>query len=434
MTRFVFLALAAMAMASIASAAPSVVPGRYIVQVKDTAAPGKVIAKHAVAPDFVYKSAVKGFAASIPPGKLKALESDPDVVSIVPDRVVKAIGTVSARTKPPKNPVVAQVIPAGIARIGASPAQSAFTGAGVGVAVVDTGIDLANADLPVAPATSSYTAYGSSAQDDEGHGTHVSGIIAARNNDIGVVGVAPGATLYAVKVLDAQGYGTDATIMAGLDWVSANAASVSPAIRVVNMSLGRDGSLDDNPQLRSCIQALHQAGIVVVVAAGNDGSLEVSQQVPSTYPEVLAIASTTAKAGTSKYRYYPAGIGADTASFFTTDGAFSESTGIGVTVSAPGEDQEDISRAGAISSVGILSTKLGGGTTRMSGTSMASPHVCGVVARFFEASPATTDVEAVRGLIRANAGSVGTAPLDSPTSSYSFDGQREGVVLVPELW
>lgn len=436
MKRIVTLICAALLAQSLAFAqsAGSVIPGRYIVHLKKDAAPAAIAKTHGLAPDFVYKTATKGFAGNIPPGKIKALQQDPSVLSIVPDRVVTIVGnTAQAKggVKPAPTPAP-QVVPAGVTRIGAAPAQSVFTGAGVGVAIVDTGIDLSNADLTVS--TLSYSAYSATGQDDNGHGTHVSGIVAAKNNTIGVVGVAPGATLYAVKVLNRSGSGSDSAIIAGLDWVAANAATVNPPIRVVNMSLGRPGSLNDSPDLRDAVQSLYNAGIVVVVAAGNDATLEVSKQIPSGYPEVLAVASTTALNGTSALSAFPNGITADTASFFTSDGAFSASTRIGVTISAPGEDQENISRKGVISSVGILSTKLGGGTTRMSGTSMASPHVAGVVSRYFEASPATTDVETIRGLIRSAAHGAGADPLDSPTGNYSFDGEREGVVQVPELW
>ncbi len=438
MKRIVILVGAALLLQAMAFAqqAGSIVPGRYIVRLKKDAAPAGVVKTHGLAPDFVYNHAVKGFAGKISAAKLDALKKDPNVVSIVPDRVVEAIGKVKAQVKPVKTPrptptPVPQVVPAGVARIGASPAASLYTGQGVGVAIVDTGIDFAHADLTVS--SSSFTAY-TSAQDDNGHGTHVAGIVAAKNNTIDVVGVAPDATLYAVKVLNAAGSGTDASIIAGLDWVATNAATVTPKIRVVNMSLGRPGTLNDDPDLRDSVQALYNAGIAVVVAAGNDATLEVSQQVPSTYPEVFAVASTTALQGTSALAAYPDGIAADTASFFTSDGKFIATTRIGVTVSAPGEDQENISKRGVISSVGILSLKVGGGTTRMSGTSMASPHVAGVVARFFEAQPTVVDMEILRGLLRTAAHGVGTDPLDSPTGSYSYDGEREGVVLVPEQW
>jgi len=354
------------------------------------------------------------------------LERHPDVVAVVPDREVEKLG------KPTNSgsATALQGIPAGVIRIGAQPGAVPFTGTGVGVAIVDTGIDVAHADLTVA--TSCFTVY-TACQDDEGHGTHVAGIVAARNNAIDVVGVAPDATLYAVKVLDRRGRGSDSTIMAGLDWIADHAALVAPPIRVVNMSLGRQGTLDDNPALRASVQALTQAGIIVIVAAGNDGSLDVSQQVPATYPEVVAVASTTATAGASACSVHRSPVAADTASYFTTDGEFDLVTGIGVSVSAPGEDHEDIGKNCVLKSVGILSTRLGGGTVRMSGTSMAAPHVAGVVAlmaeQSAEQSPLTPD-EARRRL-RGGADAVDTAPFDSPAGGYTFDSEREGIASAP---
>jgi subtilisin len=252
----------------------------------------------------------------------------------------------------------------------------------------------------------------------------VGGIIAARYDGYDVVGVAPEATLYAVKVLNSAGSGTDSTVLAGLDWVAKNANLVNPPIRVVNMSLGRPGTLGDNASYRAAVKKLRDMGITVVVSAGNDQSKEVSAVVPATYPEVIAVASTTAKAGTDDIGWF---IGADTASYFTTDGAFNSSTGIGVTISAPGADQEDIV-SGYIQSVGILSTRLGGGTTRMSGTSMAAPHTAGVVALMYQQAGGTLSPESIRATLMSTASKIGSAPFNSPTSTYTFDGVREGVL------
>jgi subtilisin family serine protease len=167
----------------------------------------------------------------------------------------------------------------------------------------------------------------------------------------------------------------------------------------------------------------------VVVAAGNDGALEVAQQVPATYPEVIAVASTTAVAGTSACVAHPAAVLADTASYFTTDGAYDAPSGIGVSASAPGEEREDIGKNCFLKSVGILSTRLGGGTIRMSGTSMAAPHVAGVVALMQEQAAVTPDD--ARHRLRLGASGVDTAPIDSPAAGYSFDGEREGVASAP---
>lgn len=404
-----------------------VIPDRYIVEVQAGVNPRVIAPAHGVVPDFVYHRAVNGFAGHVPPGRLAALAADPRVVRVVPDRAVSVIGRPSGG-----GGSAAQVVPEGVKRIGAAPGSLSYTGAGVGVAVVDTGVDYNHADLqPLGGA--SFSAFAGTAQDNNGHGTHVSGTIAARHNTIGVVGVAPAATIYGVKVLDATGSGSDSGVTAGLDWVAANAALVTPPIRVVNMSLGRAGTLNDNPIQRAAIQNLVANGIVVIVAAGNDASLEVSQQVPATYPEVIAVASTTAKAGTNGYNGFSGVIGADTASYFTSDGAFNTTTGIGVSISAPGESQENISKAGSVESVGILSTKLGGGTTSMSGTSMASPHTAGVAALVWQKAlvlSQTVTPEQIRTRIRGGATNP-SAPLDSPTTGYTFDGVREGVLSAP---
>jgi subtilisin len=397
---------------------------RYIVTVAPGNDPAQVAAAHGLNPRHVYSRALHGFAAQVPPGQLAALANDARVAGVSIDHPVFAF---AKPTPPPPPPPAGQVLPAGVSRIGAN--TVAQTGAGIGVAILDTGLDFNHSDLPISPTSfvsPDFAYYTTTAQDDAGHGTHVGGIVAAKNNNIDVVGVAPNAILYAVKVLDNTGSGYDSDIAAGLDWVRANATAVVPPIRVINMSLGRGASVDDSV-MHQAIANVVAAGVVVVVAAGNDASVEVSQTVPAGFPEVIAVASTTAKAGTSSQRRY-APIQADTASYFTTDGKFDPLTGIGVAISAPGEDQENIAFP-YINSVGILSTALGGGTTRLSGTSMAAPHAAGVVALLLEKAPALTPVEVKTRIMSGDRELV--APLNSPTSSYSFDGEREGILSAP---
>src|SRR5262249_26520712 len=178
----------------------------------------------------IYTAALKGFSARVPEAALALLESDPDVAYVEPDRYVEAF---------------AQTLPTGIDRIDAD------TNANIGinstddkridvdVAVVDTGVG-PHPDLNVVSSVNC-TIGGPLAQrcssggsDDNGHGTHVAGTIAALDNGSGVVGVAPGARLWSVKVLNRQGIGYMSWIVAGIDYVTANA----DAIEVANMSLG----------------------------------------------------------------------------------------------------------------------------------------------------------------------------------------------------
>ena len=365
---------------------------------------------------------VNAAAVRVPNARaLAALQNDPSVLAVIPDRPVFAYQNGTGKPGGGGGGGSQEVIPAGVARVG-GPTETS-NGSGIGVAVLDTGVDLLHADLVVA--VEAFNAFGGpSCQDDQGHGTHVTGIIAARDNSTDVVGVAPNAHIYCVKVLDGTGSGSDATVMAGLDWVLDHHNLVDPSIKVVNMSLGREGSVGDNPDLHALITALEGAGITVVVAAGNDPSLDVSEQIPAAYSEVIAVASTTAQAGSNQCRFLSSPVAADTASYFTSDGS-------GVTVSAPGEDKEDVSRSCSIKSVGILSTRLGGGTIRMSGTSMASPHVAGIVARYYQQGDTPSDI---RLLLEARADRGGTAPLNSPTSGYTLRrgarGYRQGSVTI----
>ena len=157
--------------------------------------------------------------------------------------------------------------------------------------MLDTGVDLANQDLDVVSGKNCVsTTAGASAQDDNGHGTHVAGTIAARNTGSRVVGVAPGTRVYAVKVLNGKKTGTIAQIVCGIDWVAANAAALN--IGVANLSFAGGGKDDGNcgatnfDSEHRAICAAVARGVTFVAAAGNGGK-SLANMIPGAYREVL---------------------------------------------------------------------------------------------------------------------------------------------------
>lgn len=263
------------------------------------------------------------------------LSRDASVLRVDDDVVVEALeagakGKFAGQTSSPQP---AQVLPWGIERVGASAVWSTTVGDPIRVGIVDTGIDLSHPDLSV-NIKGGYNAIisGKSANDDNGHGTHVAGIIAAVNNSIGVVGMAPAADLYAIKVLNRNGSGWLSDIIEGIDWAIAN------RIQVINMSLGTSS---DVQSFHDAIIRAAQAGIVQVAAAGNNGGAVI---YPAAYPEVIAVSAT-------------------------------DNTNTLATWSSRGQ-QVDLAAPG----VSIFSTYKGQTYATLSGTSMASPHVAGAAA------------------------------------------------------
>ncbi len=186
--------------------------------------------------------------------------------------------------------------PTGVRRINAGTISAARQASGVSVAVLDTGIELDHTDLNPVSGTNCISP-GASADDDNGHGTHVAGTISARNNGSGVVGVAPGTRTYAVKVLDSGGDGSTASVICGIEWVTANAASLG--IKVANMSLGGGGpavepcaTTSDGQHAAICNSTA--AGVSYAVAAGNEGfdfDFPNQPNVPAAYPQVLTVSA-----------------------------------------------------------------------------------------------------------------------------------------------
>ena len=299
-----------------------------------------------------FHRAVRGFAARLSAGQVAELRADPEVATVTPDRPVQAAG-----------------VPTGVRRIGAVTPTTTRGASTAAVAVIDTGVDLDHPALDAHPGVDC-TNTGSS-DDNEGHGTHVAGTIAARNTASGVVGVAPGTSLYSVKVLDSHGSGYDSWVICGLDWVAQHASDLN--IKVANMSLGGSGvksacGTNADP-LHEAVCRATSAGVSVVVAAGNDGRDFGSSPVdtPAWFPEVLTVTAMSDGDGLAGGLHTPGCAGGESDDGYASFSNFAVLDGDAAhTMAAPG--------------VCILSTYPGGGYATGSGTSMASPHVAGEVA------------------------------------------------------
>ncbi len=284
---------------------------------------------------------------------VKWIESAPASVSRTPFSVEPAVAAMRALAKsaPVQRALEAEKgaaeVPWGVARVNAPAAWAGNQGAGVKVAVIDTGIDPNHPDLAVA---GGYNALDKAAPwaDDHSHGTHVAGTIAAAMNDKLVVGVAPKAALYAVKVLSKDGGGNLFAIMDGIMWTAKN------GIQVANMSLGAPQAM---PLLQYALQMAVNGGVTFIAAAGNDGK---AVNWPGAYPETVAVSALC-----------PSGVTNTKLCLDTNEGisAFS-SRGPEVAFIAPG--------VLVPSTVPLWADA--GGVKAYSGTSMACPHVAGLAA------------------------------------------------------
>ncbi|MBW8060812.1 MAG: S8 family serine peptidase, partial [Solirubrobacterales bacterium] len=237
-------------------------------------------------------------------------------------------------------------------------------------------IDLDHPDLNVAAALGMTCAKGKKTPNDQsGHGSHVAGTVAAVDDEAGVVGVAPGATVVPVRVLGPNGSGSLSCVIKGIDHVTEKAEQIA----VANMSLGWQGN---SPGARNAIEGSVEAGVVYMVAAGNagddvygdDGDIGTKDDhEPASYPEVAAISALADSDGAPGGAGAATGFGPDDS--FATFSNYSAGVVAGSQVNSPGEAIDLI-----LPGVGILSTYKDGGYATASGTSMASPHAAGLAA------------------------------------------------------
>ncbi|MCZ2828340.1 S8 family peptidase [Modestobacter sp. VKM Ac-2986] len=363
--------------AGTASAAPQA-QDTYIVSLTP-GSPAAAIAAQAVQRlggevDHVYTAALTGFAVTLPTTVAARLSTLPGVASVELDQPVQLAATQSGATW-------------GLDRVDqrALPLSSSYsytaTGAGVTAYVIDTGVRLDHTDL-AGRAVSGYDAVdGGTADDCNGHGTHVAGTVGGAR-----YGVAKGVRLVGVRVLDCAGSGTNAGVIAGIDWVTAHHQAGAPA--VANMSLGGGAST----AVDAAVQRSIADGVTYAVAAGNGNSRGVPQDAcggsPSRVPAALTVGATDRTDAPASFSNY----------------------GSCVDLFAPG--------------VGITSDwyTSATATSTISGTSMATPHVAGVAALYLQgnptASPATVSTAVLGATTKDRVKTTRTAANDLLFSAY----------------
>ncbi|WP_405388825.1 S8 family peptidase [Streptomyces sp. NBC_01102] len=344
--------------------APGTIGGSYIVTLDESAAEAGSAEGKALAAEYgakikkTYRAAVNGYAVELSAAQAKKFAADPAVESVVQNRTFTISGT---QPSPPSW---------GLDRIDqtALPLNNSYTypdkaGEGVTAYIIDTGVRISHSDFG-GRASNGYDAVDNDnvAQDGNGHGTHVAGTVAGT-----AYGVAKKAKIVGVRVLDNNGSGTTAGVVAGIDWVTANA--VKPAVANMSLGGGADSVLD------AAVQKAINSGITFAVAAGNE-STDASTKSPARVAAAITVGSTTSTDARSSFSNY----------------------GSIVDIFAPGSS--------------ITSTWNTGdsATNTISGTSMASPHVAGAAALYLADNPGKTPAQVSAGLVAAATSGVVTSP------------------------
>jgi subtilisin family serine protease len=320
------------------SNAPSVA-GRFIVTLRERTNPAAVAGEHGVRPDYVYTHALTGFAGAISDAARAGLLRDNRVVRVEPDGIATIVSTQTGATW-------------GLDRVDqrSLPLSTTFTyastGSGVSAYIIDTGIRLGHNDVRGRAVTGFDAVDGGTADDCNGHGTHVAGTVGGT-----VYGVAKQVRLVAVRVLDCGGSGTWSGVIAGIDWVTGNHAAGTPAVSNLSLGGGANSSVD------AAVRRMITDGVATAVAAGNGNqggrAQDACKYSPARVAEAMTIGATDKSDQKARWSNYGACV-----DWF-----------------APG--------------VGITSSWYTGdnATNTISGTSMATPHTAGVAALYLAGNP-----------------------------------------------
>jgi subtilisin len=401
-----------------AGANGQVIPGQFIVELKPGVDRDAFIGLHGIGPIFRY-NLIHGFAARLPAPLLQRLQADARVAAVSPDIAVSVFDKPAGprRVAPSATTPTDVFLPeaqTGVRRIGADVvATQGF--ADVKVAVIDTGIDCQHPDLqPNCQGGVNLLNPALSFADDHGHGTHVAGIVAATGeNGFGVQGVAPNARLYAVKVLDAKGSGALSTVIQGLNWAA------SHAVQIANVSLGGFDFFLGNSPICTAIANAVSGGMTVVAAAGNS-KFDVLYFTPANCRYSLTVSAFADFDGAPGGFGTPSGASEIDDTFAQTFSNYSNycwdvnrdrmCTGVDkyfVDLMAPGVD--------IVSTLPTYPVTLNASPynkslyyDKLSGTSMATPHVSGAAALLIGAGLASTPEE-VRQTLRNHGECIGGA-------------------------
>ncbi|QOR66382.1 S8 family peptidase [Cytobacillus suaedae] len=305
--------------------------------------------------------------AIIPSEKIKSLSENPAIQAIEKNKVYninpEEVINQEVEENPPKTFI------------------TSLTGKGIKIAVLDSGVERNHPDLKIAGGAS-FVEGSIDYSDDNGHGTHVTGIIGAQHNSTGINGIAPDATIYAVKVLDAEGFGYLSDIAAGIDW------AINNNMDIINLSIGTN---EESVTLSSMIKKAYNSGVFVVASAGNDGDLNGETDTidyPGRYPETIAVGAVDKNAIRANF----------------------SATGPLLEVVAPG--------------VAILSTYLNNEYAILSGTSMSTAYATGVLALIMETNP-DASASKLRTILQETSKDIGPPGKDS---LYGY-----GIVQIPYI-